>query len=164
MLVENIFLTMTNEAWRLRNSSPYKVLVTTHAMSFIAFKKVDSAERWMAERRLLTQGANGGMKASGARYSDPEMHSILPRLMRGSPCESSVIVGFFEKRMHMSYDKFFALDDGKNLVTRIMDNAKWTLCIITRDEDKGHAVENFLNCNCKHRPILDRAESEDGWG
>lgn len=63
--------------------------------------------------------------------------------------------GTYTSQSHMSYDAFFAL---KGLRVRVLDNARYTLGIVTED-DEGHRTVHYLNCNCHDRPEFDYAES-----
>jgi hypothetical protein len=65
------------------------------------------------------------------------------------------VTGAYRAKSHLSYDEFFALEGDR---TRTLSNGRYTLGIITRDED-GLRTLHTLNPNCRDRPEFDHAES-----
>lgn len=61
------------------------------------------------------------------------------------------IIGAYRQALHQSYDEFYAQDGPRE---RGIDNAQYTLAIITDDAD-GLRTVHKLNANCRDRPQFD---------
>jgi hypothetical protein len=72
------------------------------------------------------------------------------------------IEGEYKSRMHLSYVDFYSLFD-EAIHTRKLSNGKYTLGLITTDED-GTKTVHYLNPNCHYRPDFDYAESRAAHG
>lgn len=72
------------------------------------------------------------------------------------------ILGEYTRESHMSYDEFYNLAP-QAIETKILDNADYTLGLITTDET-GHKTIHHLNCNLKYRPVYPYAETRANYG
>lgn len=117
----------------------YWYLVQTYGgTSHIAFTKRSSLENWAHERGLT-----------------------LPTLPAEGTHSSQQMPGAYRTKMHSSYDEFFGIE--KALEVRVLSNARWTLGLVTTDED-GIRTVHSLNPNCKHRPEFDYHECRAMFG
>jgi hypothetical protein len=111
----------------------YWYLVSAGAMAHTAFADRDHLIQWMENRGL----------------------SLLGELAMAGTYSTVGIEGTYRRTAHLSYDEFYSLD-GKRI--RILDNADYTLGVITEDED-GIANIHHLNCNLRDRMVFDYTAS-----
>ena len=112
----------------------YWYLVQSHASAYCAFTHREAFLKWLDELGLSLAG------------------DLPPHGTHGWVH----IAGEFSRRMHLSYDAFFALP--AVLETETLCNAEYTLGRITVDE-AGHRTLHTLNPNCRHRPVFPYAET-----
>lgn len=113
----------------------YWYTVTQGPYAHTAFATKAGLERWMKERGL-------------------EPAEALPET-RGEYA-TTPIVGAYREVMHASYGEFYSLQ-GEH--TRTLSNGRYTLAIVTKDED-GIRTVHTLNPNCRERPEYDYFESK----
>jgi len=89
------------------------------------------------------------------RWLDNYNLSVEKEIPQEGTFVSMKIEGAYQRATYLDPAEFFALDGSQ---TRILDNAEYTMGIITEGED-GVRVVNVLNCNFRNRPIYDYPES-----
>ncbi|WP_372395283.1 hypothetical protein ABMY26_06655 (plasmid) [Azospirillum sp. HJ39] len=108
----------------------YWYTVTTHGFTpHTAFRRKAALIRWLDERGLTVDGD----------IPEPGTWGYFK------------ITGTYRTAMHWSYDEFFGLQGEE---TKVLSNGRYTLGIITTDDDGVKVVHN-LNPNCRHRPEFD---------
>jgi len=115
----------------------YKFTVTEGATSHTAFRYRSSLLRWLDQRGLdLTEDLEEG--------------------------ECQKIVGKYKSHMHLSYADFYQHFDSAHH-TKLLSNGKWTLGLITTDDD-GIKTVHHLNPNCIYRPTFNYQECREAHG
>jgi len=115
----------------------YWYTVTSGAMSHTAFAEREHLDRWLAERGLTLTGDIS------------------------AEVSSAWISGAYRRALHILPPAEFEHIPG--LRTRALDNADYTLAIISTDPD-GLCTEHVLNCNVPGRQIFDYFESRRLYG
>ncbi len=129
----NFWLITLDEQGNKRTCNYWYLIQTGGGTAHKAFTQRSSLLKWAEERGI----------------SIPE---VLPE---HGTFSTHRIDGTYREEMHMSYDKFFALDGTR---TRTLSNGDYTLAIITDDAD-GIKTVHTLNPNCHDRPVFDYTES-----
>lgn len=133
-IYENLFLHSLNKQQHEKTCG-YWYTVTQHgATAHTAFYTREQALRWLEDRGLTI---NEILNFQG----DPGIFEIQ---------------GKYKKTSHQDINTFYNLD-GKHI--HILDNAQYTLGIITEDQDNIKDV-NYLNCNIQ-RIIFDYKKTQE---
>jgi len=124
---------LTPEA-RERTCGYWYTVTSNGATPHTAFRTRAALMRWLDDRGLTVEG----------EIPEPGNYAHGP------------IIGSYRRASHLSYDRFY---DVEGLRTRVMDNADYTLGIISTDAD-GLRTIHHLNPNCRDRPIFDYRSSQ----
>lgn len=116
-----------------RNTCGYWYTVTDSCTAHTAFARRESLMQWLEERGL----------------------SLTEPLPEQGTFGFQKIKGEYARQLEGSYDAFYALP--AIIETRTLDNGEYTLARIT--EENGVRTVHVLNCNNRHRPKFDYAES-----
>lgn len=131
----DMHVSKVNEDRAATTCGNYFYLITTRGMAHTAFHRKEAFEQWLHERKLtLTNELPTGKRERG----------------------SSSIIGEYTRKLHMSYDAFYALASTALHNTKTLDNGDYVRCFIT--EEDGKIIENVLNCNLKFREVFPYAE------
>lgn len=119
---------------RARTCGYWYTMTSYGATPHTAFRTRPAFMRWLEDRNLSVRG----------EVPEPGNYA------HGS------IDGSYRRASHMSYDEFYAID---GLRTRVLDNADYTLGIVSTDPD-GLRTVHHLNPNCRDRPDFDYRASQ----
>ena len=122
----NLHLCQLTPEMHSRTCGYWFTVTTDYSTAHTAFRTREELEKWLEERAL-------SLTAPLAEHGE---HSWQP------------LKGAYKRASFMSYNTFYALPAIRQ--TRITDNGRDTLCLITEDAD-GVRTVNHLNCNCKFR-------------
>jgi hypothetical protein len=111
----------------------YWCAIESDCRAHTAFMSPGSSMLWLEERGLTL--------SEPVPYEGPHIYQRLN--------------GSYREALHSSYDVFYSLVGTR---TREMSNGKYTMAIITHDDD-GLRTVHTLNCNLADRPVYDYDES-----